>query len=74
MALLILIYIVAGILVYGFTFALWQRHFPVLAEEHYYLDMLFSFVLGLGGFMSLAALALAALGGIPAFRYGVKFY
>lgn len=66
--LLIGIYILCCVIAYGITFAYYQRRYPLIAKDWYYLDMRFAIFVSLTGPFQLVSQLL-----IHGIKYGVKF-
>jgi len=56
-----LLWVLCGLLSYGYGFAYLQRHFPTIAELHYYEDMKFSLLMSLLGPFNLLAVIVKGL-------------
>lgn len=59
---------ICGVFAYGGTFAYFQRNWPLLARDQYWMDMIFSLFIGLGGPAGLLPTVV-----LSQFRHGLKF-
>ena len=69
LVLFILFWIICSMLSYGFSFGYFQRKYPVLTDDDYWEDMLFSFPYGI-----LGPTALFVIIFLKGYKYGLKFW
>ena len=69
LVLFILFWVVCSVLSYGFLFGYFQRKYPLLTDDDYWEDMLFSFLCGIFGPSALLVIIF-----LKAYEYGLKFW
>jgi len=73
--LLVCVYIICFIISYGLCFASLQNDFPLLKEEDYKKDLVFSIIISLFGPISIFAVIMECLSEKRSiFKYGLKFW
>ena len=76
MELLIIVYIIGAILMYGLEFAYWQREYATISHYYYIQDLLVSILFGIlfpVSFIAFILFNMRKFGFTKIFKHGLKF-